>query len=538
MSISAPPQVLLSPRIFLYGPPGSGKSTLGKRLAEQLDLPFHDLDELVVTQAGLSIPEIFASQGETAFRDLESQVLQRLVATQFGVIALGGGALLSPSNRALVEQSGTALLLTASLEVLLARLQDGNDAQAEGSSPEARPLLAGDLEGKLSGLLERRASHYASFPLHQDTTHCSLDHSCQQAQVLLGRFRVHGMGQPYDVVVQPAGLELLGPALAERGLEGPLALVSDRHVGKWYALRVANSLRQAGYTVHTSLFPSGERYKTLRQVERMWQDFISVGLERGSTVLALGGGVVGDLAGFAAAAYLRGVPWVCLPTSLLAMVDASLGGKTGADLPQGKNLIGAFHSPRLVLADPLVLSSLPAAEWRNGLAEVVKHGIIGDPELFEMTLTVSRRQPAQVTELVRRSMAVKVSIIEQDPYEKGLRAALNLGHTVGHAVEFVSGYRLQHGEAVAIGMVAEARLSESLGLAQPGLADKIATSLRTLRLPTEIPAELNRAAILQTMGVDKKRLGGVVRFALPVRIGEVQVGVQIDNLEERLWSAS
>ncbi len=265
----------------------------------------------------------------------------------------------------------------------------------------------------------------------------------------------------------------------------------------------------------------------------IWAGLVQAGLERGSTVVALGGGITGDLTGFAAATFLRGVSWVGVPTSLLAMADSSLGGKTGADLPQGKNLIGAFHPPALVLADPQVLATLPEAEIRSGLAEVVKHGVISDPQLFALCAQGLDALRADWDTLVRRTMAVKIRVIEIDPYERGLREALNLGHTIGHGVEKASQYRLRHGEAVAIGMVAEARLSERLGIAQPGLAEEIAAVLRTLGLPVSIPAELPRSAILQAMRVDKKRSAGQVRFSLPVSIGNVQTGVGV-ALDERL----
>jgi 3-dehydroquinate synthase len=248
-------------------------------------------------------------------------------------------------------------------------------------------------------------------------------------------------------------------------------------------------------------------------------------------VLALGGGVTGDLAGFAAATYLRGVAWVAAPTSLLGMVDASLGGKTGADLPRGKNLVGAFHPPRLVLADPSTLASLPEAEMRSGLAEVVKAGVIGDEALFRQCAEGWEAVMRSLESVVRHSMAVKVRLIQEDPYEKGRRAALNLGHTIGHAIEAGSGYRLRHGEAVSIGMVTAARLSERLGIAQPGLAGEIADTLQGLHLPVEVPPGMEWDTIARGMQVDKKRLGGSLRFALPERIGRVRVGVEVTDIE-------
>jgi 3-dehydroquinate synthetase len=215
------------------------------------------------------------------------------------------------------------------------------------------------------------------------------------------------------------------------------------------------------------------------------------------------------------------------------MVDASLGGKTGIDLPEGKNLAGAFHPPALVLADPMVLESLPAAELRSGMAEVVKHGLIGDPRLFEMCKMGMPGSRDEWDELVRRAAAVKLRVIEADPYEHGRRAALNLGHTIGHGLEAASGYALRHGEAVAIGLVLEARLAERLGLAKAGLAEEVAGVLSLLGLPTRVPPGLDRDAVLRAMGLDKKRAGGVVRFSLPARVGEVRTGVEV-GLDIRL----
>ena len=223
------------------------------------------------------------------------------------------------------------------------------------------------------------------------------------------------------------------------------------------------------------------------------------------------------------------------------MVDASMGGKTGFDLPEGKNLVGAFHPPRLVLADPETLATLPERELRSGMAEVLKHGIIADPALFEIFTTKTRRiqsffEKEELAEIVRRGIAVKIKIIEEDPYEQGIRAALNLGHTIGHAVELVSGFELLHGEAVGIGMIVEAKLAEQMGIAETGLADKITETLVGLGLPTEIPQHLPTPNIIRTMQTDKKKSAGIIRFALPVKIGEVRIGVEVEGLEEVLAS--
>ena len=510
----------MPPFIFLYGPPASGKSAVGRRLAKRLHFPFYDLDEVIERQAGQSIPEIFEAQGETGFRERESAALQGLLASSGGVIALGGGTLLRDENRQQVASSGVVVCLRAPFEVILQRLDH---------SGNGRPLLDGDSQARLRSLLTQRAEHYASFTLqvHNDTA--SLDDAIWQVQGVLGLFRVEGMGAGYDVHILSGGLADLGAALRERGLGGPLALVSDENVARFHLDPALASLHRAGYTVQSIVLPPGEANKNIAAVIRLWELFLTAGLERGSAVLALGGGVVGDLAGFAASAFLRGVRWVALPTSLLAMVDASLGGKTGVDLPQGKNLVGAFHPPSLVLADPHLLRTLPETELRNGLAEVLKHGLLGDPELFERCSQGWSAVRTDLERIVRQAVAVKVRVIQEDPYERGARASLNLGHTLGHALEQASDYRLRHGEAVAIGISAAAWLAERLGLAQSGLAGRIDAALVGLGLPTRIPPGLDRDRIRLGMGLDKKRAAGRLRLVLPQDIGSVRWGIEIDD---------
>lgn len=512
-------------RFFLYGPPGSGKTSLGRMLAGQLSLPFYDLDQEIAARSGKPIPEIFKEEGEPGFRAREQASLDAVLRLPPGVVALGGGALLDEESRARVAAAGSVLLLTAAEAALAERLQ---------ASSTARPLLgsvwdAGSFTGRLDQLLQRREAHYASFPLRLDTGGLSREEAVSAAQVCLGAFQVSGMGSSYPVRVQTGGLSALGEALRQAGQSGPVSLASDQNVGALYAERAAAALETSGYAVRTVFIPPGETHKTIDTVASLWRAFLEAGLERGSAVVALGGGVLSDLAGFAAATYLRGVHWAVVPTSLLGMADASLGGKTGADLPQGKNLVGAFHPPSLVLADPRVLATLPPAELRSGLAEVVKHGILADPALFALCARgwdALQDEPV-LSEAVRRAVAVKVRFIEADPYERGQRAALNLGHTIGHALEQATGFRLRHGEAVAIGMVAEARLSERIGLASKGLADEIEALLRGLGLPVKLPRGVSRDSIREAMQVDKKRASGKIHFALPVRIGEVHWGVVV-----------
>jgi shikimate kinase / 3-dehydroquinate synthase len=519
------PTMHLNPFVFLYGPPASGKSSLGRHLAESLHRPFYDLDELIEAQAGVAIPEIFGAEGEAGFRQRESAVLAEVLDCEAGVVALGGGALLRLENRLLAEGVGLVLCLSAPFSTIVTRLEN-----TQGQ----RPLLDGDTQIRLQNLLGQRAQHYASFPMQLDTGDLSLTEATWQAQAQLGLFHVSGMGVGYDVRVAAGSLDQLGAAIHSCKLKGPLSVVSDENIARLYAGQAMEALRQVGYTAQMAVIPAGEQHKTIATVSGLWEAFLAGGLERGSTVIALGGGVVGDLAGFAASVYLRGVPWVTVPTSLLAMVDASLGGKTGADLPQGKNLVGTFHPPSLVLADQQVLASLPSIELRNGLAEVVKHGVLADPVLFDLCSRGWEAVQENLDEIVRRAMAVKIRIIQEDPYERGRRASLNLGHTLGHAIESASDYRIKHGEAVAIGMLHAARISEQLGLASPGLVEAIAGTLRSLGLPADLPPSLDRQRILNGVRVDKKRSAGKVRWVLPVRIGEVRWGIEVDDWTQGL----
>ncbi len=501
--------------ILLYGPPGAGKSTVGALLAEALSLPFVDLDARIAARAGRSIPRIFAESGEAAFRQLEAALLRETLAGQPAVVALGGGALLDADSRRLAEAAGRVVLLEADAETLSARL--AGDA--------TRPLLAGG--GRLAALLAARAAHYAAFGLRVATKGQTPQETAFAVQRALGWFGLRAMGRPYTVRV--AGPEAaphdLPPSFA---LPPRMALVSDARVGKLYGRAAAAAWEAAGVRVLLSTFRTGERSKTLRTAQRLWAAFLEGGLERSDLVLGLGGGVSTDLAGFAAAAYLRGVDWAALPTSLLGMVDASIGGKTGVDLPQGKNLVGAFHPPRWVWLAPRALQTLPLRQWRSGLAEVVKHGLIGDPRLFALCEGGLDGVRAALDEVLRRAVAVKVQVIEADPYEAGPRQTLNAGHTIGHALEAASGYALTHGEAVAIGLHLEAQLAEALGLAEtPDLAARTAAALRGLGLPTRIPPEIEIESALAYLQRDKKRRGGRVRYALPTAIGRAVHGVTV-----------
>jgi len=507
--------------IFLYGPSGTGKSTIGQLLADQLRLPFVDLDHVIETKAGMSIPQIMEIKGESTFREMETSALKGLIpplpmgegeGVRERVIALGGGALLRDENRQLAEENGKVILLMAGLDTLIARLE---------SDSNKRPLLAGDLREKLPALLAKRGAHYASFMNRIEVDEKTIGQVVHQLQVALGRHHISAMGE-YDVIVDSV----------ERVTNLPCSnsiIVTDDNVAKFHLEKIKQAIGAKNFVV----VPAGEEHKNLETISHLWKAFLENGLDRKSTVIALGGGVVGDMAGFAASTYMRGINWIAIPTTLLSMVDASIGGKTGFDLPEGKNLIGSFHPPKLVLADPNLLLTLSDRELRSGMAEVVKHGIISDPALFEMCKRGMDWVKENLEEVVKYAMAVKIKVIEQDPYEKGIRATLNLGHTVGHAVELISKFELRHGEAIAIGTVIEAKYAEQIGVAEKGLADKIAGTMSALGLPIDIPDEMPREEIIRAMRVDKKKNAKVIRFALPSEIGKVElVVVRVTDLEE------
>ncbi len=510
-------------KIFLYGSPGSGKTTVGRRLAQQLDVPFFDLDQEIEAQAQQSIPEIFSQRGEPAFRQMETAAFQRLLAGNEFVLALGGGTLLADANREAALRAGPVVCLSANIETLIERMpQDGS-----------RPLLNGDLRGRLERLLQERRGHYAALPLQVQTDHVSPADAAWEIMQRIGRFKLKAQGASTDIFARSGVLARCGDLIAQAGLSGPVLVVSDDRVAPLYAERVIHSLQEAGMTAVVHTVPCGEASKNLGSLSQVWETMLAAHLDRKSTLLALGGGVVTDLAGFAAATFLRGIPWVAAPTSLLGMVDASLGGKTGIDLPVGKNLAGAFYPPRLVLADPGVLRTLPEVERRNGLAEVIKAAVIASPSLFTL-LSAAPFSAVDWESVIRASMAIKLRVVEEDPLETGRRTLLNLGHTVGHAIEHAGQYLLRHGEAVAVGLVVEARMGEALGVTQPGTAVKIEQALAHFGLPVEVPPALKVDDLRRAFGVDKKRRSGKVLLPLPVTIGQARCDIEIE--EERLWA--
>ncbi len=338
--------------------------------------------------------------------------------------------------------------------------------------------------------------------------------------------RVHLEERSYPIRIGYESLAAAGPAIAEATKSTRAAIISVAPVANRYAAKLERSLRQAGVRTTRMLVPDGDRTKNLRQAARLYDELLAFGADRSTAIVALGGGVVGDLAGFVAATYLRGVPFVQVPTTLLAMTDASVGGKVGVNLKQGKNLVGAFYQPRLVWMDIATLESLPARQRRAGLAEMIKHAAIWEAALFERFESDARKvlalEPAVTAELLDRSCAIKAEVVSRDERESGIRTLLNFGHTLGHAIEALGGYRgLLHGEAVGVGMAFAARRSEALGYAVAGTAERLTTLLREAELPVDVPNHPRRA-YLEAMRVDKKRTDRRIRFVVLREIGRAE----------------
>ena len=509
--------------IVLTGFMGTGKSTVGRLLADRLGCPHIDTDAEVAARAGCTIPEIFATQGESGFRALEREVCLEVSRRSGIVVSTGGGALLDAGVCDAMVATGTVVCLTCEVDELLRRLRHG---------PQ-RPLLGADLDDRqrhMERLLAQRADAYASLPHHLDTTARSPEAVAIDVMNLLNEVVLpvwHTSGA-YDIRIGLGGLERLGDSMRLAGIEpsARISVVTNPIVGGYYGETVLASLRASGYQAEICEVPDGEAHKRMATVERLCNGLLDVGLDRGGVIVGLGGGVTTDIAGFAAATFLRGVRVVQIPTTLLAMVDASVGGKTGVDLARGKNLVGAFWQPELVVVDPRVLRTLPEVELRSGLAETIKHGLLGDPELFSelsnRSVDAENWWGESGVKRLARALRVKIDVVEEDPTERGRRATLNLGHTVGHAIEATSGFAIRHGEAVAIGLVTAAKLAVTLNRGDASLVRSIESTLARWRLPTQCP-QIEVSRLLDAMQHDKKRTSRGLRWVLPRAMGDVEI---------------
>ncbi len=550
-------------RLFLTGLSGTGKSSLAPLVAEALGWRAIDVDVLVEQDAGCAIAEIFARDGEPRFRELEVLALQRVAREENAVIATGGGALLSAKNRRLIGERGFLICLDAPPEALFARLQ------SEGSPVSERPLLAGpDPLDRLTELKASRAKFYALADATIETEGRALGdvageivglarHSdpwfaAHPERLLLpeerrdppldGPVSVEAPSRRYPVHVAWGALDSIGERLREGGLDGAAWVVSDDAVLPRHGERLLLSLREAGFTTDALAVPAGEASKSLDTAAIIYDWLASRKAERGHAIIALGGGVVGDLAGFVAATYLRGVPSVQAPTSLLAMVDAAIGGKVAVDLRAGKNLVGAFYQPWLVVEDISTLKTLPRRALIEGCAEIIKQALIFDPDLLadleDQTEDLLHVEPAFTVDIVRRNVALKGAMVAKDELDKGPRNVLNYGHTIGHAIEAAAGYEgILHGEAVSIGMMAAAEIGRRMEITHPELVERQGALLERFGLPTHRPdawPHLDVDAVLAPVTLDKKVTQGSVRWVLLEDVGRTvfRSGVPVDLVRE------
>lgn len=503
--------------LLLNGFMASGKSTLGRLVAERAGRAFIDLDERIERRAGQRISEIFASSGESAFRRLEAEVLAELLdAGRPEIIALGGGALLARRDRLRALDAAVVVTLCADLNETLRRAE---------AQPGQRPLLADvDARDRAERLLEQRSTAYAECHAQLDTTGRAPEELAEQLE---GLWRRDGIAVAAGE--QSYAVEIGGNIAVQRCAEwaagaSRIICVSDENVAPLHARPLLAALGSVAPVTLIEL-PAGEAHKTLASVESIWRHASEIGADRSSAFVGLGGGVVTDIAGFAAAGWMRGVRWAGIPTTLLSMVDASVGGKTAVDLGLAKNCVGAFWQPGAVFCDIRYAATEPA-RGASALSEVVKTALIGDPELIDYmearVAAIRAREPEVMEALVRRCVRVKARVVSEDTREAGVRAALNLGHTFGHALEAVGGFdRLSHGEAVSLGLVAALRLGERLGVTDSALVPRITRLLEQLGLPTDLGKEpLSEAADL--IALDKKRRGSKIKFVLVRRSGQIE----------------
>jgi shikimate kinase/3-dehydroquinate synthase len=529
--------------VVLVGLPGSGKSAVGRRLAQRHHVPFIDLDERIEARAGRRIPEIFEEEGEAAFRTHERAAIRELGEADTTndvarVVATGGGAVVDPRNRWSLYRGRLAVWLDGRPEVLAQRLR---------RSPNVRPLIVGrDPVAAVRDLAMRRERFYAAATVR-----------------INGVAEVHGvLGAVEHAVAEPRtratklldaetklGRYVLGEHISTDEIAASLGRLDARRAvlvsepGAWAAAgaAIADGLAARGSSVERVLLPQGEDAKRLSVIEEAARELARLRVERRDPIVAIGGGALGDAAGFLAATFLRGIPLIHVPTTLVAQIDSSIGGKTGVDLPEGKNLVGAFHQPAAVVIDVALLATLPERDRRAALGEAVKMAVLGDERLFALLEAdgdaIARGDAAvfergAVAELVERAGWAKVEIVSADEREEaadGGRILLNLGHSLGHAVEAAAGYRdLLHGHAVAYGLRAACAIGEAVGVTPPERSRRIGTLLDSLRLATE-PLPYSLETVLDHLRADKKHAAGTLRWVLPAATGvEVRTDVPAD----------
>ena len=506
----------------------SGKSSVGRCLARLIGYRFVDTDEVIAAREGRSIADLWQERGEAYFRDREAELARELAQQSPVVIATGGGMLLSADNREVLGPPSAVICLHSDPAVLIERIRQQGD----------RPLMFTEhIERRIDELLAERDSVYSNFELHLDTTALRPDEAAHEAAELLGIPALSVVTEESSgacPVVVRAGLLADGAAIAQY-LEGArrVFVITNEVVFPLHGAALLGALGHGGNVeVVVIELPDGERQKSFAGLGRVLDEMAGYSADRSSLVAGFGGGVICDLAGFAASIYMRGLPVLQLPTTLLAQVDAAIGGKTAIDHPAAKNLIGTFHQPRAVLADPTLLATLPRRELANGLAEAIKTALIGSRELFELLeRSAGRALDGDIdlhTSIIEQCAAIKSQIVSADPHDHGIRRLLNLGHTAGHALEAVGEYsELSHGQAVALGLLVACRISTELGLAEPGLYERVERLVELCELPSR-SALAGDPRIFEHLRLDKKNVEGKLRMVLPLSPGDVVLTAEVD----------
>jgi len=530
--------------LIITGFSGTGKSLVAKDVVRRLNWDFLDTDDEIVRQTGKPIAEIFRHDGENAFRELEREAIRKACQQKQLVIAIGGGAIVDPQNYELLSETGLIVCLEAKPETIYERLFHEAACSPE---TEVRPLLTVDnpLE-RIRQLKANRQSYYAKadWTIHTDclsvgevaeeiirawkllnrTDTCQLSDTSDKEIACFVETAI----QSYPVFVGYGLLDKLGEKTKKVALSGTATVISDKNVFSLYGNKVKGILKSAGFSVNAFVVPPGEETKNMDYAIKIYDFLVSHRTERDDIIIALGGGMAGDLAGFVAATFLRGMPWVQVPTSLIAMVDASIGGKVGVNHPKGKNLIGAFYQPNLVLADPQTLATLPRRELTSGWAEVIKHGLILDEEFVQFLESnvdgLTKPEPELITRAIAHSAAIKAQVVSQDERErKGKRTILNYGHTIAHGLEAATQYKhFLHGEAVAIGMMGAAKLSQRLGLLPVAIVERQRAILQEFGLPIGF-SDLDLTEITRAMELDKKTKEKAIRWVLLQDIGKTVI---------------
>jgi shikimate kinase / 3-dehydroquinate synthase len=524
--------------VVLVGFMGSGKSSVGPHLARRMNRPFIDLDDVIEADAGRSVAEIFSSEGEAGFREREARNLRRTLEGTDSVVAVGGGAPMRDENWQRIRDGNRVVALTAEPEELARRLNGASD----------RPLLQAGAPSVIASLLPQRLSRYLEADVVMRTDGIGPEEVARQLHDRLSgnglqRIPIEVPGFPHEVTVGyglshlvPAALGGPFPSPVDGGGQGGRAstalIVTDNVVAEQHGSRLLDALTSAGIAAHLYLVPVGEAAKELAVVGGIYEALAAAGIDRHGAMIALGGGSVGDVTGFAAATWMRGIRYLQLPTTLLAMVDSSIGGKTAINLPAGKNLVGAVHQPSAIFCDLDYLATLPSEEYRSALAEVIKAALIADRSFvawLSATLpAVLSRESRSVREAVTRAIRIKAAVVAHDPNESGQRAILNYGHTMGHALERVLGFgRIRHGEAVAWGMEVAARISALAGACTVDTVAAQHALLDDAGLLNERPA-VDHAKLLDAMRHDKKSQSGEPRWVLLRELGRAEYGQRVD----------